>query len=94
MILSKDFLPDDVRVELGNWVRKIRERHQMTQEEFASHLGYRGRTSISQIESGRGQRSLRKTINLYVIKRICEKFNARCVIHINENGKLEVQQQD
>lgn len=88
MIRSKDFFPqEDVRIELGNWARRIRERHQMTYHEFAHRLGYKNPASTYALENGFPGS---KTMNLYVIKRICEEFKVHCFIHIKENGKVTV----
>lgn len=94
MIRNKELAPDnDVRIAMSEWVRRVRVRHNMTQQEFAHALGYRQQGTISVLECPSIKTrdgKTKATINLYVIQRICKVFGTHCFIHIKENGKVTV----
>ncbi len=57
LVAEKDYssLSRDLRVELGHWLKSLREGQGLTQRDLADRLGLEYYTFISQLETGRGK---------------------------------------
>jgi transcriptional regulator with XRE-family HTH domain len=89
MIRNKYIVPrNSIRYAMADWVRKVRERHDMTQAEFASALGYKSPSQVSMMETVNN--STNDSMNTYVVQRVCKVFGVHCFIHFKEDGSVTV----